>query len=64
MVSQAQMKKEAKKEKEKKMVVGWSTERMKEDRSKRDFQDTDEMERSIKQEEVDHLWKIVRENGG
>ena len=60
MVSQAQMKKkEAKKEKGHNIVVGWSVERMEEDRSNREVKDSEEMLqwRSINQEEVDNLWK-------
>ena len=60
MVSQAQMKKKkSKREKEKKKVVGYSTERMKEYRSKREVKDSEEVvqPRSIHQEEVDHFGK-------
>ena len=67
MVLHAQIMKEAKKEKEKKKVVVRSTEKMKEDRSKRDSKDTDETVkwRSIKQEEVENIVeRTVPENGG
>ena len=55
--------KEGKEEESKKRVVGWSTERMEDKTSKREFKDTEETVqwRSINQEGFDNLWKETME---